>query len=126
MKALNIIETAYRATLEEQDDTIVWLNHAMRGAGAELDVLLKGNAVNYAVKSQQVSPLSFGARQQKHAPTLVQDLESLIDKDVKVYILDEDLSARGIGTDELIGGIEQVRRSQLPELFEHYDQVWHW
>lgn len=126
MKALNIIETAYRATLEEQDDPIVWLVHAMKGAGADLAVLLRGNAVNYAVKGQDASGLSFGGRSHAHPPNLADDVAGLIGKGVDVYIVEEDLADRGIGGGDTISGLKPVARAGLAKLVDDYDQVWHW
>ena len=126
MKALNIIETAYRATLEEQDDTVVWITHAMKGAGADLAVLLRGNAVNYGVKDQDASGLTFGAEKQTQPPRLADDVAKLIDKGVNVYIVGEDVAERGLEKSELIKGLEMVSRADIAKLVDNYDQVWHW
>lgn len=126
MKTLNVINTAYRATLEEQDDTIIWITHALKGAGADLDVLLRGSAVNYASRAQEVPPLRFGDRAQKNAPRIARDIAGLIGKGVGVYVVDEDLAERGVTNGELLDGLNRVKRAGLPGLFGRYDQVWAW
>ena len=126
MKALNVIGTAYRGTLEEQDDTIVWITHAMKGAGADLDVLLRGSAVNYASKAQEVLPLSFGDKTQKNAPHIAEDVLGLIGKGIAVYIIDEDIAEQGLDDDDLIDGLTRVKHAELPKLLDGYDHVWAW
>ena len=126
MKALQVIESGYRATLEEQDDTIVWLTHAMKGAGANLDVLIRGNAVTMAVKGQDASGLKFGDREQKHAPHLADDIAGLVGKGVTVMIVGEDCEVRGVKPEDLVGQLQTVSRADIPGIFDRYDQVWHW
>jgi sulfur relay (sulfurtransferase) DsrF/TusC family protein len=126
MKVLQIVETAYRATIEEQDDTVVWICHAMRGAGAELGVLLAGNAVSYVAADQDASGLTLGAWRQTHPPVLAQDLAALMGKNVPVYCVKEDLAERGLLEGKLLDGIVLMSRAQMPRLFGEYDQVWRW
>lgn len=121
-----MVEGAYRATLEEQDDPVVWLCHAMRGAGAELDVLLYGNAVVYGVRAQQVEPLAFGGRRQRNAPDLAGDVRSLAGKGVTCFYVEEDAALRGLDPRDLVDGLTPVSRSKLAELFAGYDQVHRW
>ena len=125
-KILQIIETAYRATLEEQDDTTLWITQAMKGAGGNFDVLLRGNAVNYGVKSQDASGLSFGAKRQTQAPRLAEDVQKMIEKGIAIHIVEDDVAERGLERGDLVGGLKPVSRTGLPALFAQYDQVWHW
>lgn len=125
-KVLNIVETAYRATLEEQDDTILWLTQALKGAGADISVLLRGNAVNYAVKGQDASGLRFGKKAQTQPPRLDEDIARLIGKGIRVLVVEDDLAERGVEQSELVASVEQIKRSGIPELIDSYDKVWHW
>ena len=126
MKILSIVESAYRATVEEQDDTILWLNHALKNGGAEVSLLLCGNAVNYALKGQDAAGLAFGDKRVAHPPQLDQDLTRLIAAGVPVAIVDEDVRERGLARDRLIGGISAIARSDLAKELERFDHVWRW
>jgi len=125
-RILQVVESAYRATLEEQDDTVLWITSAMKGAGGELDVLLRGNAVNYLVRGQDATGLAFGAKKQTQPPRLEEDVTKLIDKGVRVFVVADDLAERGLERNDLIPGPKPVSRDELPKLFESYDLVWSW
>src|SRR6266498_1842308 len=107
-KVLQVIDSAYRATIEEQDDTVIWITHAMKGAGADLAVLLRGNAVNYAVKGQDASGLSFGGRAQTQPPRIEEDVTKLLGKGVDVFLVEDDVAERGIERSDLIAGLKTV------------------
>ena len=126
MKILNVIESAYRATLEEQDDTVVWLIHAMKGAGGDFTVLLRGNAVNYVAKGQDASGLAFGDKRQSQPPRIADDLIGLIGKGVEVLYVREDAEDRGLKSGNLVDGPRPVARAEIPKLFESHDNIWHW
>ena len=127
MRILNLVETAYRGTLEEQDDTVLWLSRALKGAGADLTVVLRGNAVNYAVAGQGAPGLTVGEWKQTQAPKMDRDVLDLIEKrKIPVYVVAEDLADRGIGPGELVPGIQLLSRTALPALFDDFALVAHW
>lgn len=125
-KVLNIVETAYRGTLEEQDDTVLWLSTMLKNNGMEMSLILRGNAVNYAVTGQDASGLSFGSLHQEHPPELDKDVQKLVTKQVPVYVVKEDVEERGLATSEIVKGVKAIPRKEISHLVTQHDQVWHW
>ena len=126
-KTLNIVESAYRAVMEEQDDTILWVLAAMLGAGAEHTVVLRGNAVNYAVAGQGAPGLTVGEWKQTQAPRMDNDVIDLIEKrKIPVFVIEEDLALRGIERGELVPGVQLLSTKRLPRLMAEYQLVSHW
>jgi hypothetical protein len=126
MRVLQIIETAYRATLEEQDDTVLWFTRAIRGAGAAADVVLTGTAVSYTVRDQDAHGLSIGTWSQRHPPAIEHELTKLIESGASVSAIAEDLEERGIAAESMIAGVARLSRKELSGLLGRYDRVWKW
>ncbi len=125
MKILHILETAFRGTIEEQDDTVVWTVHAMKKAGQAGTVVLQGNIVCHAARGQDASGLSIGGTTQSNPVDLAGDLHKLIAEGVSVKVVAEDVADRGLDG-ALMDGVEAIDRAALPALCDAHDLVWHW
>ena len=126
MKTLQIVESAFRGTIEEQDDAVIWATHAMKGAGGDLNVLLRGNAVASAAKGQDTSGISFGEWKQTQPPDIEGQVSGLVSKGIEVYYVKEDAAERGLSEADLVDGLKPVSSADLPGLLAKHDRIWHW
>jgi hypothetical protein len=125
-KILQVIDTPYRCTTEEQDDPALWITAVMRGAGGDLHVLLRGNGVSYAVVGQDAGGVSIGGRPQTQPPRIDRDVAKLVESGASVFVVEDDAAERGLERTELVPGVQPVPRARLAALYEEFAQIWHW
>lgn len=123
---LSVIDTAYRAAQEEQDDAGLWFSAACQNAGVDVDILLTGNAVNYAVPGHRENSLLLGGGTVPHPFDPAKDIERMASKGVSFYLIREDAEERGIDPASLIGSVEPIARAQLADFIGEYENIWHW
>jgi hypothetical protein len=125
-KVLNVVECAYRATLEEQEDTALWFAHmGAAKAGVDTTLLLRGNAVNYLNKRQRVEALRIGDRHLGHPPKLVEDVEAFIKAGIPVYYVEEDAGERGLERSDFVAGGKPLARLGVASFIASFDRVLH-
>ena len=75
---------------------------------------------------QSCPPLVIGRATIQHPAQPNEDLAKLQAKGAKVYVIREDLAARGIAEDRCVTEAQPLGRAELVDLMETHDQVWHW
>ena len=125
-KILNIVSNGFRAIYEEQDDTILWLVHAMKNAGSDVSILLQGSAVTYIDAAQESPKLTFGNWQQSNPPNIIHDMEAMIAKGISFFYVEDDAQARGLPAQRILKGVKPVKQSEIPALFKAFDLVHQW
>jgi hypothetical protein len=126
MQVLQIIDNAYRATIEEQDDTVLWFTQVLRNSGAETSIMLRGSAVNYAVAKQNAAGVVLGEWRQTQPPDIAGAMTKLLASGVAVYVDEDDLGARGIGEANCLAGVRAVPGDKVGELCDGFERVWQW
>lgn len=131
MRILQVLDQAFRTTVEEQDETILWLIQSMLKKSLvdpenEMDVLFSGNAVYYPYQKLRQPPLKIADWQQSQPADIQRDIKNLKHCGVSMFVVYEDLCYRGLDLLPVPTGIDLINRKELPQIYTRADQVWHW
>ena len=124
---LCICDQGYRASVEEQDDTVVWMAHMLQKQDdTSATLLLRGSAVNYANKAQRSVPVTFGEWTQKQPADFPRDLSRFVGDGGRVFALAEDLDSHGLSEGDLVEGVQILSGQGIAALVIEHDHVSFW
>jgi hypothetical protein len=123
---LAIVERAYRGAVEEQYAHIIAATIAFGRIGCATDLLLRGNAVLYAIRGQPEVRLTIGATRVEHLPRYDSAIGALLQQGASVHVYETDCQRLGIDPERLISGVAVADLGAVARLIDSHDAVWHW
>lgn len=124
--SLAILERAFRGGLEEQYGHILWLSRIMKAMGAPTSVMLKGDAVCYALGAQKRQSIIVGDRRVSGISHHASGAMALIRDQVPLFVWAPDAERLGLQVGEFVDGVQLVDEADWPSLVIRHDCVWYW
>lgn len=95
-------------------------------ANQNLTLLLREDAVNYAVRGQDGTGIKIAGTPVQPGFMIETDLKALQQTKIPVYAVREDLEERGIKQDDVIPGVQLLSKKELGKFIDRFDTVWNW
>jgi len=124
-KILSVLSHTEYGNLEDSDIGL-FASAFASVAGQPLTLLLREEAVNYAVRGQEGTGIKIAGAVVQPGFLIETDLRSVSQANIPVYAIQEDVEERGLRKDELIEGIQLLSRTELAKFIDQYDTVWNW
>lgn len=126
-KVLAIFEKPIYLSFEPNDPHLLHVGFGAVSSGVKVNVLLRGSAVNYAVKEQHLTEAKLLGQPLAEVETSPAKVLELVAKSGgEVSAVKEDLAKRGLSQAEIIPQVKLVSESQVADLIAANDATFVW
>ena len=124
-KILSVLSHTEYGNLEDSDIGL-FASAFSSVAGQPLTLLLREDAVNYAVRGQDGTGIKIAGAVVQPGFLIETDLTSLKQSNIPVYAVREDVERRGLKQDDLIQGVQLLSGKEMGKFIDQFDTVWNW
>ena len=124
-KILSVLAHTEYGNLEDSDIGL-FASAFSSVAGQPLTLLLREDAVNYAVRGQDGTGIKIAGLTIQPGFLIETDLSSLKQSNIPVYAVSEDLEERGLKQGDLIAGVQFLSKKEMGKFVDQFDTVWNW
>jgi len=124
-KILSVLAHTEYGNLEDSDIGL-FASAFSSVAGQPLTLLLREDAVNYAVRGQDGTGIKIAGLTIQPGFLIETDLSSLKQSNIPVYAVSEDVEERGLKQGDLIAGVQFLSKKEMGKFVDQFDTVWNW